>query len=802
MRIIECYVENFGKLSAYTHRFNSGLDATLAENGSGKTTLSVFIKAMFYGLSAERKQSLDENDRKKYLPWQGGRYGGSLTFERGGRIYRIERSFGQKATDDIFRLVDVKTGASSADYSENIGTELFDIDAAGFERTVFLSEKNLSGAITNDSISAKLSDLVGTTGDAGAVSGALSKLEERRKYYQKRGNTGEIAQLRTRVSECNSAIDNLMRRRDMLDGVEARLSELASSIRDLEKEREAAQGELSAAKAESEGRSYREQYLKIKEELDSDKADYARLEEFFREGVPTQLEIDEARDAHRDAAALREARRDFESAELTELREFFTRSTDFAEIESIKATLRTERETAAEASAIETNIKFSESTLEDELGCELPSPYELDGCISDFGSRAPLLGAFGMAAVAALLLIPALLISPIFYAAAALSALMSVFFACKALFSKSKAASRLASLGISAKDKASIISLKQRLVAHLEAKAKAQERLSVLRGECEVYADRIRNFTEKYPHGKADEAEAITIIEAKFKRYYALLELSRASETSRAATDIRIEHLEKKAAAFIAKYKTDAPNPFEEVRSRLNTYLYARRTLAKREEDLEEFARLHGIGEHTIEQSVHVYDVMAISNKVAALEAKILEARRQQALMESEYTSLLSEIEQIDRLEAERSSLTERLNSSVESLDVIKRTMDLLSEASAAMTSRYIGGTKERFEHYLELIGDRGEFAMNTDFVLKKVDRGETRAAESYSRGTRDLHAFCLRLALSDSLYGGDLPFIMLDDPFSTLDTARLERAKALISAIAKEKQVIYFTCSEERMIR
>lgn len=802
MRIIECYVENFGKLSAYTHKFTDGLNATLAENGTGKTTLSVFIKAMFYGLNAERRQSLDENDRKKYAPWQGGRYGGSLTFERGGRIYRIERSFGTKAADDIFRLVDVKSGASSMDYSENIGTELFDIDASGFERTVFLSEKNLSGAITNDSISAKLSDLVGTTGDVGAVSGALSRLEEQRKYYQKRGNTGEIAELRTRVSECNSAIDRLVRRRDALDATEERLAAIGADIRELERERAAAHGELSRAKAESEGRSFRDQYIKIKDELDADKAEYSRLEQFFSGGVPTQLEIDEARDAHRDAAALREARRDFESPELTELREFFSESTDFAEIESIKAAVAAEREIYAEAAAVESGISFSEATIKDDFGGELPTLKSIDGCISAFGKGAPLIGAFCAAALAAILLIPALIINPIFYAVAAVAALGSLFLAVKSLSGKRRAAATLRALGIKAETRGELISLKERLTAHLEAKAKAEERLSALRSDVERYSARISAFTDKFPHGRTDLREAVELIEAKFKRYYALIELSRASEGSRAATDIRIEHLERKAQAFLDRYHTDAPDPFEDVRARLNAYLYARRTLTKREEDLAEFARLHGISESGPTENAPVLDAVAISERVAELEAKILAARREQALLESEYTSELSDIERIDELIAERDAYNERLESSIKSLEIIKRTMDMLSEASVAMTSRYIGGTKEKFEHYLGLIGESGEFAMNTDFVLKKLDRGETRSAESYSRGTRDLHSFCLRLALSDSLWGGDLPFIMLDDPFTTLDTARLGRAKALISAIAKEKQVIYFTCSEERMIR
>jgi DNA repair exonuclease SbcCD ATPase subunit len=63
----------------------------------------------------------------------------------------------------------------------------------------------------------------------------------------------------------------------------------------------------------------------------------------------------------------------------------------------------------------------------------------------------------------------------------------------------------------------------------------------------------------------------------------------------------------------------------------------------------------------------------------------------------------------------------------------------------------------------------------------------------------RDVYAFALKLALSESLWDGELPFIVMDDPFTALDGERLERAKALVRRIAKEKQIIYFTCSKER---
>ena len=93
MKLIELYIENFGKLTNYRYSFNSGLNVINEDNGYGKSTLVAFIKSMLYGLEDTRRPKLDENDRKRYLPWQGGVFGGTLTFSVGTKKYRIERSF-------------------------------------------------------------------------------------------------------------------------------------------------------------------------------------------------------------------------------------------------------------------------------------------------------------------------------------------------------------------------------------------------------------------------------------------------------------------------------------------------------------------------------------------------------------------------------------------------------------------------------------------------------------------------------------------------------------------------------------
>ena len=157
MRLIECYIDGFGRLKQTKYDFNNGLNCIYGGNGSGKTTFTYFITAMLYGLGDSRRSDLEENDRKRFAPWDGGKFGGSLTFEACGRTMRVERSFGTKASEDSFKLFELPGGAVLTAPCDPIGESLFGIDRLGFERTVFLSERGLGGDLGAGGVSARLS---------------------------------------------------------------------------------------------------------------------------------------------------------------------------------------------------------------------------------------------------------------------------------------------------------------------------------------------------------------------------------------------------------------------------------------------------------------------------------------------------------------------------------------------------------------------------------------------------------------------------------------------------------------------
>ena len=113
MKILSRHIENFGKVHAYSKSFSDGANMICEENGWGKSTFAAFIRTMFYGLEGDRKRNIEENERKRYKPWQGGVFGGQLVFEMQGKKYLISRVFKDKEANDEFELRDCVNGFKS-----------------------------------------------------------------------------------------------------------------------------------------------------------------------------------------------------------------------------------------------------------------------------------------------------------------------------------------------------------------------------------------------------------------------------------------------------------------------------------------------------------------------------------------------------------------------------------------------------------------------------------------------------------------------------------------------------------------
>ncbi|MCR4590413.1 MAG: AAA family ATPase [Lachnospiraceae bacterium] len=241
MKILACYIENFGSLHHVKCSLRDGLNSLNERNGWGKSTFAVFLRAMFYGLDNCRNSSgYDEKDYRKNLnPWQGGNFGGYIEFETGAKRYRVTRFFKEKKRDDSFELLDLDTMLPSEDFSSSLGEELFGIDAYGYERSVYIPHNDLFIG-TDDSVNSKLLGLLESDGDMNNFENAMKILNDARRELKKTGGRGKI----DRSSEEKAGME--VRLRKALEG-EKQTTEKKNSLAEAVKEKDGYKAEREQA---------------------------------------------------------------------------------------------------------------------------------------------------------------------------------------------------------------------------------------------------------------------------------------------------------------------------------------------------------------------------------------------------------------------------------------------------------------------------------------------------------------------------------------------------------------------------
>lgn len=269
MKIIKCYIENFGKLHQFEYKFSEGLNTINKSNGWGKSTLATFIKAMFFGFDTSNKRAISENERKKYYPWQGGKFGGNLEFEINGKIYEIERFFGIKDKDDTFRLYDKTTNCESYDFSENIGEEIFKLDRQAYERSTYISGQAIPVEI-NDSLSAKLSNILEDENDIDSSEEAINKIISIMKEYKKTGNKGKINELETTISNKKRELEYAKKNEELIEERSKKIEESKLQIRIYEQKKNENQEKINTI-SEYENEQLKKELETLNERLETEK---------------------------------------------------------------------------------------------------------------------------------------------------------------------------------------------------------------------------------------------------------------------------------------------------------------------------------------------------------------------------------------------------------------------------------------------------------------------------------------------------------------------------------------------------
>lgn len=168
---------------------------------------------------------------------------------------------------------------------------------------------------------------------------------------------------------------------------------------------------------------------------------------------------------------------------------------------------------------------------------------------------------------------------------------------------------------------------------------------------------------------------------------------------------------------------------------------------------------------------------------------------------QDQLSSLQESWENIENMEGELENLQETTEEKLKQYRLLEVTKGLLEEAKSSFTAKYTEPVMVGFRKYYQILtGTECEnYQMDANTKLQVIDGNMPRDIGYMSLGNRDLIGICMRMALVEAMYDERKPFLILDDPFVNLDENRTRGAIRFLAEIAKEYQVIYFTCHSSR---
>lgn len=243
--------------------------------------------------------------------------------------------------------------------------------------------------------------------------------------------------------------------------------------------------------------------------------------------------------------------------------------------------------------------------------------------------------------------------------------------------------------------------------------------------------------------------------------------------------------------AFFAKYMPDRKGQPEELlytlstdRAELLRHENMQRELERRAAEYADSKDFNPDGSGTEEL---LKRLSALNARISAQDGRIDECEQ--------FAARLSELRA--RLDAE----TEKLHEQERFHSAIVKVIAYIRAADDSIKDRFSTPVSAAFRKYLK----RSQASLGKDAELDGDLRitfdggGIPRGDDFLSSGQRAVSALCFRLALCDCIFGGEKPFVILDDPFAYLDERRIAACVRVLEALAADRQIIYFTCHPSR---
>ena len=257
MILLELYIRTFGGLSNRTLSFGPGFNLVFGPNERGKSTVLACLAAMLYGMPGGPR-NIRDNLRRRYLPWDGSPARASLTIEQDGRVYRVERTFGKRRSEDALTVTDDRTGTVlELPTCVEPGEWWTGLPAAEFQRSLLSAQQSVPVRDPDGALFSRLANLA----DTGQEEVSFPEIEDRLRRAMvrlraERGNGGRINEAeRERASvreRYHAAVDLAEQRAVDLDRLESLRREREQVAREREQARALLEQTLKEQAADEE----------------------------------------------------------------------------------------------------------------------------------------------------------------------------------------------------------------------------------------------------------------------------------------------------------------------------------------------------------------------------------------------------------------------------------------------------------------------------------------------------------------------------------------------------------------------
>lgn len=752
MKLLRCFVQNYGKLHEFEYDFNNGLNIILQENGWGKSTFASFVKSMLFGLPITTKRDIDQNERIKYKPWQGGAFGGWIEFSIDGTPYRIERTFGETKAKDKVTVYDLKTNQpiDDANFVEN----KLGLNADTFMRSTFVEQGVFSSA-SDESIKARLGKLIQNDNNFELSAVDKKLLETQVSYKLLKGKGGKIYALETEQDETRQQIAQATT-------AGQQIQDLTQQIEDLNKRTEVIDLQIKALRDTQDKlneqkiqQGMREYYQTLRQDTEKAKARYEENLSWFGTTPPTSEEMNDIsalqRKEDQQKLKLEALNSDRSTQRLDELKVYFANG------EPSEQELNTANKMLKKLRSIPANegLKPIDQPTKSTRGA---------GIVSATIGSALLIAGIVLGFVMSHLIIGI--------------------------------AGLVLGLGLIGIGLYHILKKPENLF-NIEAYQPTGERREL--------EQKLSAFVSKFNESTDLLEDSLYNIRYKKQQFADLKNSIGEILTQKEQLLAELQTTHDTLTQFYARYLDDCGDftqSYTQIMGKFNDLQLSQKLLADKQQALADFQSTRSLPTEALNpDAISADDESVIRQQIVEHEAYKTQILDQQNRLQSQIYSLSKVADNLDYYVNKDAELTSQIAEATHRWNIIKLTREYLQIAKDNLTSKYLAPLCDAFNEYsLKLLGKKFDsFSIDTDLKVLIEEQGAKMDTKYFSQGIRDIIELCLRLALVKVLFAGSMPPIILDDPFYNLDDKKMKNAMKLIHELSDEIQIVYLACHSSR---